>query len=301
MPFQKVKQEWYSGHKKSLRPSSVRTTNSAIKIIDKHFSKDLLIDKLDARFIQRFFNDLDYSDDYTSAIKAILNQVFEYAEDKNMIEQSPMSKVKVIKKAKTLNDLKRLEEKYLEVEEAEALIQELYRRPNTYRLGRLAELMYLTGTRIGEAVILTPHDIKDNLIRITGTIDTGRGYKKAIKGPPKTLKENRDISITQRTIDLINRTQDENKLDSLTNPKFIDQGYLFVTKSGTPIQTNSFNAALKNAGERIGIKKELTSHIFRHTHVSTLAEMNIPLKLIMDRIGHDDEKITNEIYTHITN
>uniref|UniRef100_UPI00359F1A80 tyrosine-type recombinase/integrase n=1 Tax=Jeotgalibaca porci TaxID=1868793 RepID=UPI00359F1A80 len=301
VPFRVVKNEWYEGYKGSLRPSSIRSTNSAMKIIDKYFNEKILIDKLDARFIQKFFNSIDYSEDYIGAIKSILNQVFEYAEDKGMVKQSPMHKVKIIKKAKTLDDLKRVEEKYLEQFEAEALIDELYRRPNTYRLGRLAEFLYLMGTRIGEAVILKPFDIDDDIVRITGTIDTSKGYKRAVKGPPKTLKGNRDISMTQRTIDLVKRTTDENKLDALTSSKYIDQGFIFVTKSGTPIQTNSFNLALKKAGARVGIRKELTSHIFRHTHVSILAEMNIPLKVIMDRIGHEDEKITNDIYTHITN
>lgn len=74
-----------------------------------------------------------------------------------------------------------------------------------------------------------------------------------------------------------------------------------MTRSGTPIQTNSFNSALKRAADRIGINKaSMSSHIFRHTHVSVLAENNIQLKAIMDRIGHDDEATTNEIYTHVT-
>lgn len=74
-----------------------------------------------------------------------------------------------------------------------------------------------------------------------------------------------------------------------------------MTRSGTPIQTNSFNTALKKAADRIGIKKaSMPSHIFKHTHISVLAENNIQLKAIMDRIGHDDEATTNEIYTHAT-
>ena len=79
-------------------------------------------------------------------------------------------------------------------------------------------------------------------------------------------------------------------------------GYLFTTKNGVPIQTNSFNLALKAANERLEtpIRKNLTSHIFRHTLVSRLAENNVPLKAIMDRVGHADSKTTVQIYTHIT-
>ena len=44
----------------------------------------------------------------------------------------------------------------------------------------------------------------------------------------------------------------------------------------------------------------LSSHIFRHTLVSTLAESNVPLKAIMDRVGHKDARTTSQIYTHVT-
>ncbi|WP_244885793.1 integrase [Carnobacterium viridans] len=32
-----------------------------------------------------------------------------------------------------------------------------------------------------------------------------------------------------------------------------------------------------------------------------MAENNVPLKTIMDRVGHEDADITNHIYTHVTN
>lgn len=58
---------------------------------------------------------------------------------------------------------------------------------------------------------------------------------------------------------------------------------------------------LKSAALRVGIlKPSMSSHIFRHTHISVLAEHNVQLKAIMDRIGHEDEKITTKIYTHVT-
>lgn len=301
IPFRVVRNEWYTSYIKSLRPSSISATNSALKIIDAYVKEGILIDRMDARYLQKFFDSLEYSDEYLSHIKSLLNQLFAYAEDKNMIKESPMSKVKIIKKAKTIEDIIRVEDKYLEIEEAEAVIKELYRTERTYRLGRLAEFIYLTGTRIGEAVILTPKDITENTVHISGTIDYTKGYKLGIKGPTKTAKGYRDIQLTQRAMSLIERTIQENILDALTSTKFIDRGFIFVTRSGTPIQNNSFNIALKKAAQRVGINKPtMSSHIFRHTHVSTLAEHNVQLKAIMDRIGHEDEAVTNEIYTHVT-
>ena len=59
---------------------------------------------------------------------------------------------------------------------------------------------------------------------------------------------------------------------------------------------------LKNANESLDepIQKKLTSHIFRHTLVSQLAENRVPLKAIMERVDHADIKTATPIYTHVT-
>lgn len=46
--------------------------------------------------------------------------------------------------------------------------------------------------------------------------------------------------------------------------------------------------------------KKISSHIFRHTHISILAELSVPLKAIMERVGHNDPNTTLKIYTHVT-
>lgn len=301
--FHEVYEEWHISHIRSLRPSSIVVYESIKKIILAYVKKGVLISKIDTKYLQKFFNQLDYSDQYLSSFKSTLGLVFKYAYKMEYIDKNPLDNVIIVKKAKTLADIQRIENKFLEHDEAELLLKELYRRPSTYRIARLAEFMYLTGVRFGEGVILTEQDFysNDKLVKITGTIDKTDGYKKAKKGPTKTAKSTRDINLTQRTIDLVNRTINENVLTRLDTPKYLKGNYVFVTKSGTPMQNNSFNIALKRAGERVGLEdKELSSHIFRHSHISLLAEKNIPLKAIMDRVGHEDAEITNRIYTHVT-
>ncbi|WP_442788818.1 tyrosine-type recombinase/integrase [Halobacillus sp. HZG1] len=41
--------------------------------------------------------------------------------------------------------------------------------------------------------------------------------------------------------------------------------------------------------------------MFRHTHVSMLAEAKVDLATIMKRVGHEDTTTTMKIYTHVTN
>ncbi|MDT2689645.1 site-specific integrase [Enterococcus gallinarum] len=295
--------QWYESHKKPLRNSSKMAYSATIKTVKEMINSDVWMDNIDAPLLQAAFNKLDYSDEYMSTIKSIFNMVFEYARRMSYIDFNPMTDIIIKKRPKTREDFKKLENKYLEREEAEKLIEELYRRPSTYRLGRLAEFMFLTGMRVGEATAMQPNDfdIKNQRAFVNGSIDRTEGYRKGVKGPVKTNASYRTIDITQRTIDLVQRTIDEVSLDAIDNPKFKKLNYLFVTKNGVPVQINSFNLGLKKAGARIGLEhKNLSSHIFRHTHISWLAEKGYPLKAIMDRVGHEDSKITNQIYTHVT-
>lgn len=295
--------QWYESHKKPLRNSSKMAYSATIKTVKEMINSDVWMDNIDAPLLQAAFNKLDYSDEYMSTIKSIFNMVFEYARRMSYIDFNPMTDIIIKKRPKTREDFKKLENKYLEREEAEKLIEELYRRPSTYRLGRLAEFMFLTGMRVGEATAMQPNDfdIKNRQAFVNGSIDRTEGYRKGVKGPVKTNASYRTIDITQRTIDLVQRTIDEVSLDAIDNPKFKKLNYLFVTKNGVPVQINSFNLGLKKAGVRVGLEhKNLSSHIFRHTHISWLAEKGYPLKAIMDRVGHEDSKITNQIYTHVT-
>ena len=297
--------EWYPIHKKKegIRPSTISAYNAQQKVIFDHIDGETLIKNADIQLFQTFFDGLDYSNDYISGMKSQLNQAFRYAIRLEYLDSNPLENVQVVYRKKEQSDRDKITNKYLEKDEAERLIKELYRRPSTYRVGRLAEFMYLTGCRIGEAVILTPEDFKNDfgVLCITGTINYQNGFKLAIKGPPKTVTSNREIDLTKRCTELVLRTIDETKLDTLTIDGYLPGGYLFVSKNGTPMPYNSFNVALRKAGQRIGLEyKTLTSHIFRHTHVSLLAENGIQLAAIMERVGHEDSDITNKIYTHVT-
>lgn len=298
-------EEWFSHHQKvhRIRPSTIRAYKAQQKVIFKKIDKDTLAKNADTKLFQTFFDGLDYSNDYVSSIKSQLNSVFKYAYRMGYIKENPLDKVQISYSKKDDVAREKIENKYLEKDEAEKLIKELYRRPSTYRAARLAEFMYLTGCRIGEAVILTPEDFSEDFssASITGTIDYGNGFRAARKGPPKTLMSNRTINLTPRCIKLVERSIDENKLDSLTRNGYLPGEYVFVTKNGTPMIYSSFNRALVRAGERVGLAhKTLTSHIFRHTHVSLLAENGIQLTAIMERVGHEDSDITTKIYTHVT-
>lgn len=293
--------EWWNQHKRSIRNNSIKAYGTVIKYIQKNFNMNVLISKADTKLFQRFFNSLDHSYEYRKKFRTVFKMMFDYAVNMEYISSNPVDKTKILKPASTIENYRLIEQKYLTREEVEKLLSVYYSTFQSARLGYLAEFMYLTGVRIGEAISLTTEDFipETKQVNIHGTLDYSEGYKNAKKELTKTAASYREIALSDRAAEILKTLIFENQIKF--NNK--DNDYIFVGKTGKPIRITSFNASLKRMNEKLGenkIQKNLTSHIFRHSHISLLAELNIPIKTIMQRVGHTDEKITLQIYTHVT-
>ncbi|MFC3634025.1 tyrosine-type recombinase/integrase [Enterococcus rivorum] len=69
---------------------------------------------------------------------------------------------------------------------------------------------------------------------------------------------------------------------------------------GYPLTKEYVNNKIKKYTRKAGIEKNMSSHKFRHTHVSLMAEAGVSLPVIQKRVGHSDRILTEEIYLHIT-
>ena len=304
MLFTDLFDQWWGFYQQEIKRSSIASLRGNIRDIRESFGIDIKVVNIDPKYVQDYLDNLDCSRNKKERTKSMLNLAFDYAIDLDIIKDNPSRRAKLPRIKKTLEDWKKVEEKYLEEDEIKPLLKELFRRPSTYRSALLAEFMSLNGCRIGEAVCIEPlnYDFDTRVLQLHGTFDHTEGYRNGEKTDPKTLASYRETIMTTREMKIIEELEFMNELEKNTNPRYRDMGYIFTTKNGVPIQTNSFNLALKKANERLDkpIQKNLTSHIFRHTLVSRLAENKVPLKAIMDRVGHADAKTTIQIYTHVT-
>ncbi|WP_105183343.1 tyrosine-type recombinase/integrase [Streptococcus suis] len=304
MLFTDLFDQWWTFYQQEIKRTSIASLKGNIKEIRESFGIGVKVVNIDPKYVQNYLDNLDCSRNKKERNKSMLNLAFDYAVDLDIIKDNPARRAKLPRIKKTLEDWKKIEEKYLEEDEIKPLLKELFRRPSTYRTALLAEFMSLNGCRIGEAVSLEPEnrDFETKILQLHGTYDHTEGYRNGEKTTPKTVASYRETFMTKREMEIIEELEFMNELEKNTNPRYKDMGYIFTTKNGVPIQTNSFNLALKKANERLEkpIQKNLTSHIFRHTLVSRLAENRVPLKAIMDRVGHADAKTTTQIYTHVT-
>ncbi|MFV0275486.1 MAG: site-specific tyrosine recombinase/integron integrase [Bacilli bacterium] len=78
------------------------------------------------------------------------------------------------------------------------------------------------------------------------------------------------------------------------------QNYLITNKNGKQITTHGIRYILKNISNKIGLKKHLTPHMFRHTFATTMLDNGADLKTVSELLGHENLKTTG-IYTHVSN
>ncbi len=70
----------------------------------------------------------------------------------------------------------------------------------------------------------------------------------------------------------------------------LTEGSYSQQKKRESFMNNQIAGVLKKTTKALNMNKKVTTHTFRHTHITLLVEMNVSLKAIMKRVGHVDEK-----------
>ena len=305
MLFTDVLNDWWELHKKSIKPSTIKTMVYAVDEVKETFAPDVKIKNITAKYTQQYFTDSEENHIKLKKQKSVLSMVFKYALDMELVDSNPVQRVRLPKKVVTYENMEQIEDKFLEQSELKRLLKAMKSYNRGYHIARMAEFMALNGCRVGEAGALKfeNYDRENRTITINGTLDPTRKGSEGIKTTPKTLSSIRVVDLTKKEIEIIEEFIELHKIRKSTNPNYKDMGFIFVSANGIPIHKSSIGKLMKNANATLKkpINKPLHPHILRHTLISTLAENNIPLKAITQRVGHKDNgKTTMEIYTHVT-
>ena len=157
----------------------------------------------------------------------------------------------------------------------------------------------MTGLRAGEAQALAWSDINFETRMLTVKHTVQRGNKKLDYQitTPKTIHSYRKIYFNSRVVELLYELK---RLTTVVS----DKDLVFTDGRGDFFVLNTFNSYIQRYFNNQEIEKldsfKLTSHVFRHSHVSLLAELVFHIREVMERVGHSDEKTTIQIYTHVT-
>lgn len=174
-------------------------------------------------------------------------------------------------------------------EETDRIMSYLFQNLDIYNLGII--LLFVTGIRIGELVVLQPNDFLDDG-RIVKIRKTETRYKEknshtyiyAVKEFPKTEAGVRDVIIPDDYLWVIKRL-------NMINP---GSEFIFMNR-GKRITTNSFRRRLKDICRKLDMPHK-TPHKIRKTYGSILIDNNVDTRLITDMMGHTNIVCTERHY-----
>ncbi|WP_017379781.1 tyrosine-type recombinase/integrase [Paenisporosarcina sp. TG-14] len=311
LTFDDVAWEWlgvYSLGK--IKASTIRSRTSSIKVLLRYIA-GARIEKIDSRALQNILTDMDLKGNSVSTmenVKVTAGLIFKYAFQHKMRIDNPISYVVVPKKVLTVEEIENttIEEKYFERSELEEFL-ETATTNGLYLDKEWFFLLAFTGIRAGEMCALKWTDVffDRKAIRITKTIDMpNHNMRKYELTPPKTKASIREIEVDDETMDMLKHhkiIQAKIKLSQRQrHADYHDQNFVFNRTNGYPYSPRMVYDRTLRIIKKTSITKLEGPHIFRHTHITMLAESGVDLKTIMDRVGHEDSKTTTEVYMHVT-
>lgn len=203
-----------------------------------------------------------------------IRSFYHYLHLEEYIQQDPTELLESPQIGKHLPDV-------LSVEDIDNLINSIDRSTREgQRNCAILETLYSCGLRVSELCNLKISDLylDEGFIKVEG-----KGNKqRLVPISPKAIKEIKNYFMSRN--------------EGLIKPGYED--FVFISKFGKNISRIMVFHIIKELANRIGIKKTISPHTFRHSFATHLLEGGANLRAIQCMLGHESIG-TTEIYTHI--
>ena len=170
----------------------------------------------------------------------------------------------------------------LSIEEIDSLISAIdLSHPQGERNRAILEVLYSCGLRVSELTNLKLSNIrfKEGYVKVLG-----KGNKE------------RFAPIGSSAIKFLNIY-----LNEIRNHQTIKKGsedIVFLNRRGNKLTRVMIFTIIKQLSEKIGMKKKISPHTFRHSFATHLIEGGADLRAVQEMLGHESIT-TTEIYTHL--
>ena len=77
-----------------------------------------------------------------------------------------------------------------------------------------------------------------------------------------------------------------------------NEGFVFLNRYGKKLTRNMIFIIVKDLSKKIGLKKNISPHTFRHSFATHMIEGGADLRAVQEMLGHESIT-TTEIYTHL--
>lgn len=273
-----IKYRQYLKLEKSLSENTVMAYTSDLdKLIQYLEEENINIMDVSLDDLENFAADLRDIGIHPRSQARILSGIrsfFHFLLIEDYIQQDPSELLESPQIGKHLPDI-------LSVEEIDNLINAIDRSTKEgQRNCAILETLYSCGLRVSELCNLRISDLylDEGFIKVEG-----KGSKqRLVPISPKAIKEIKNYFLTRS--------------DGLIKPEFED--YVFISRFGKNISRIMVFHIIKELADKIGLKKSISPHTFRHSFATHLLEGGANLRAIQSMLGHESIG-TTEIYTHI--
>jgi integrase len=209
--------------------------------------------------------------------KSVIVQLFRYAVMQGDIDISPATEIELPRG---------LPQKKREALTAEQIKQVTECRNGDWWLLGLALLW--TGCRRGEMMALCYEDID----RKNGVIHITKQYNYSAANKYGKLEQHAKTSSGVRSIPLFSPLADALPRDRI--------GLIFHNEDGSHLTEGQVVVAWKKYIKAAGLPEHITPHYFRHTFATICYNAGVDPKQAAAIMGHSSERITMELYTHLS-
>lgn len=282
--------QYRTDQKLTVKKSTYTRNFYACKTLMGILGENTIIDRMTAKYVRDRFlatgKDPGTLNEHLIRFKALMRWGFhnDFVDDVRFLDK--------IESFKDTPHRQKIQDKFLEAEELKKLLESM--RAEEWKL--LTEFLALSGLRFGEAAALLKSDIDFSTatIHITKTFDCVNEEVTS----PKTACSIRDVYMQEELINVCRQINARMLRQRLMNGYSASDLFLSNTK-GKHISYFTYNKYLKENAARV-LNRKITAHTLRHTHASLLLEQGISIDTISRRLGHEDSKVTKEIYLHVT-
>ncbi|MBI4929333.1 MAG: site-specific tyrosine recombinase XerD [Bacteroidetes bacterium] len=245
-------------------------------LADKKY--DLPPDKIEHRHMTEFvkwLNELERSATTQSRVISGIRAFYKYLLLENLVTKNPTELLETPRLGRKLPDV-------LNVDDIDHLLSAIdMSTPKGQRDRTMLETMYSCGLRVSELVNLQLSDLffDTGFVRVIG------------KGDKQRL-----IPIGSVAMKCIGIYKDQIRIHTDAKKGFED--FLFLNNRGRGLTPAMVFIIVQNVAEKVGMKKHVSPHTFRHSFATHLVENGADLRAVQEMLGHESIT-TTEIYTHL--
>ncbi len=276
-----------------------KTLHSYTNIAQKHIYPEIghiPLKKATPVLLQKFFSEklkVYSADSIVSGIRNILSNTFKLAVKQNILPRNPIAQIE-LKSTKG----KEMKLKMITKQDVDHLLNEI--KETRYYIPFVIAIQ--TGARRGEILGLTWDNIDfDNN---TLTINKILQYQKdngLVLSSTKTSSSIRTILMTSTLATELKKykLEQNKKREYYGEHYYKNHSFVCSNDDGSPIHPLTLTQYTNKISKRNGY--QFRFHDLRHTHATMLLEADVNIKVVQQRLGHENIKTTLNIYSHLTN